>query len=78
MLDTDQLIDRLSGGFFSLRSPDLHGLFTTFDEAHAAASAWVAKHCPEPHEHPLAIVPASYDDDLQRHILIYGVLCGRP
>jgi hypothetical protein len=26
----------------------------------------------------LAIVPADYDPILQRHVLIYGVLCGQP
>jgi hypothetical protein len=29
-------------------------------------------------DHHLAIVPAGFDDILQRHVLIYGVLCGRP
>jgi hypothetical protein len=31
-----------------------------------------------PDAHRLAIVPVGYDDLLQRHVLIYGVLCGQP
>ncbi len=78
MLDTDTLLDRVSGELLPVRSPTLHGLFATFDAAHAAASRWVESHCSEPDAHRLAIVPAGYDTVLQRHILIYGVLCGRP
>lgn len=78
MLDTDTLLDRMSGFFYPLRSAQLDGLFVTFDEAHAAASQWVSTHCNTPDEHRLAIVPASFDDELRRHVLIYGVLCGQP
>lgn len=78
MLDTDQLLDRRSGDFLPVRSPQLKGLFGSFDEAHAAAHAWVASHCPPPEEHRLAIVPAGYDPFRERHVLIYGVLCTRP
>ena len=42
------------------------------------ASRWVAAHCTEPREHPLAIVPIGYDPRLERYILIYGVLTSRP
>lgn len=78
MLDTDTLLDRHCGRFLPVRSNELDGLFASFDAARLAASAWVAQHCPAPEEHCLAIVPASFDPVLQRHILIYGVLCGRP
>lgn len=78
MLDTDTLLDRHSGNFLPMRSAQLAGLFTTFEAAHAAASHWVATACATPEEHRLAIVPAGFDDELQRHILIYGVLCGQP
>ncbi len=78
MLDTDTLLDRVSGELLPVRSPALDGLFATFDDAHAAASHWVKTHCNMPDGHRLAIVPAGYDEVLQRHILIYGVLCGRP
>ena len=77
-LDTDTLLDRHSGAFLPVRSPELAGLFPTFDAAHAAASAWVAQHCPPPADHCLAIVPAGFDPFLNRHVLIYGVLCGQP
>jgi hypothetical protein len=78
MLDTDQLLDRATGLFLPVRSLQLHGLFDSFDEAHAAAASWVLGHCPTPDEHRLAIVPASFDDLLNRHVLILGVLCGHP
>ena len=78
MLDTDTLLDRASGEFLPVRSPALDGLFASFDDAFAAASRWVEAHCAVPEAHHLAIVPAGFDDVLQRHVLIYGVLCGRP
>ncbi|MGE5469311.1 MAG: hypothetical protein ACM3X0_00800 [Bacteroidota bacterium] len=77
-LDTDTLLDRQRGTFLAVRSPELHGLFASFDEAYAAAADWVIKNCPPPADHRLAIVPAGYDPMLQRHILIHGVLCGQP
>ncbi len=77
-LDTDTLLDRTSGRFLSVRDPALLGLFATFAAAHAAATAWVGTHCPAPADHRLAIVPAGFDPVLQRHVLIYGVLCGQP
>lgn len=77
-LDTDTLLDRVSGNFLPVRSAELQGLFATFAEAHAAAGAWVQIHCPQPADHHLAIVPAGFDPVLKRHVLIYGVLCGRP
>jgi len=78
MLDTDTLLDRHSGAFLPVRAVALDGLFASFDDAHAGACRWVEAHCATPDAHDLAIVPAGYDDALQRHILIYGVLCGRP
>jgi hypothetical protein len=78
MLDTDTLLDRASGELLPVRSPVLNGLFASFDDAFAAACRWVEAHCERPEEHHLAIVPAGFDDILQRHVLIYGVLCGRP
>lgn len=78
MLDTDLLLDTDTNTFLPVRSPDLKGLFTSFDAAHRAASTWVNAHCRSPEEHKLAIVPAGYDHTLGRHILIYGVLCSRP
>lgn len=77
-LDTDTLLDRCSGSFLAVRSTALQGLFASFDEAHAAASQWVNEHGAAGEDHKLAIVPASFDPVLQRHVLIYGVLCGRP
>lgn len=78
MLDTDTLLDRASGSFLAVRSPRLQGLFESFDEAYLAACQWVEIHCATPDEHALAIVPAGFDSVLERHILIYGVLCKRP
>lgn len=78
LLGTDQLLDRVSGRFLPVRSSALTGLFESFDAARAAAEAWVAANCPVPEEHRLAIVPAAFDNILQRHVLIYGVLCDHP
>lgn len=78
MLDTDQLLDRLTGTFLPIRSAALHGLFDSFDAAYAAAHTWVQQHGPNPEDHRLAIVPASFDSVLERHVLNYGVLCGQP
>lgn len=78
MLDTATLLDRDSGTFLPVRSAALQGIFASFDEAYAAAKKWTEKNCPTPDEHCLAIVPATFDTVLKRHVLIYGVLCGQP
>ena len=78
MLDTDTLLDRTSEQFLPVRSPALDGLFETFDAARAAAANWLSANAQPLDEHRLSIVPASYDNKLGRHVLIYGVLCGRP
>jgi len=78
MLDTDQLLDQLTGTFLPVRSATLRGLFESFDAAYAAAQTWVENHCLNPDDHRLAIVPAGFDAVLNRHVLIYGVLCGQP
>lgn len=77
-LDTDCLLDRTTGELLPVRTPTLNALFDSFDDAYSAARGWVDTHCPEPEEHHLAIVPAGYDSLLERHVLIYGVLCGQP
>ena len=78
MLDTDTLLDRASGRVLAVRSAELDGLFASFDEVFAAACRWVEAHCSVPEDHRLAIVPAAFDAVRQRHVLIYGVLCGQP
>lgn len=78
MLDTDTVLDRDSNTFLPIRSTALHGLFPSFDEAYSAARNWAEGNCPDPQEHRLAIVPAGFDTVLNRHVLIYGVLCGQP
>lgn len=77
-LDTDLLLDRRSGDLLPIRTPHLDALFTSFDDAFAAASQWVSQNCTSPAEHHLAIVPAGYDPVFERPILIYGVLCDQP
>lgn len=77
-LDTDTLLDRSAGAFLPVRHPKLHGLFASFDEAYAAARRWLHGNGTSPEETPLAIVPAYFDDHLQRHVLIYGVLTQEP
>ena len=78
MLDTDTLLDRVSGHFLPVRAGELDGLFASFDDAFAAACCWVEAHRIAPEDHRLAIVPAGFDEVRQRHILIYGVLRGQP
>jgi hypothetical protein len=78
LLDTDRLLDRHSGNFLPVRSAHLAASFATFGEAHAAASQWLDRHGEDPDEHRLSIVPVGYDPTRQRHVLIYGVLCGQP
>ena len=78
VLDTDTLLDRNSNTFLPIRSAALQGLFPSFDEAYSAARSWTESNCPDPLEHRLAIVPAGFDTVLNRHVLIYGVLCGQP
>ena len=77
-LGTDTLLDKFTGDFLPVRSAQLNALFENFDAAHQAASRWVVSYCATPDEHGLAIVPADFDPVLQRHVLIYGVLCGQP
>jgi hypothetical protein len=78
MLDTDKVLDRRTKTFLSVRSPTLDGLFDSFDDAYRAACHWVNDSDTIKDEHALAIVPASFDKLLSRHVLIYGVLCGQP
>jgi hypothetical protein len=78
MLDTDTLLDTLTGEFMPVRSASLKALFATFDAAFDAAAAWLTGQNMTATESRLAIVPAAYDQELGRHVLIYGVLCGRP
>ena len=78
LLDTDRLLDTGSGDFLPVRSPDLDAAHASFAAAHAAAARWASRHGMAPDAHRLAIVPVGYDDLLQRHVLIYGVLCGQP
>lgn len=76
LLDTDQLLDRNTGRFLPVRSNALNPLYLSFEDAFDAAEAWVIAHRPD--DHRLAIVPVGYDEVLERHILIYGVLCAAP
>lgn len=74
LLDTDTLLDRNSGTFLPVRNSTLQGLFPDFDSAYAAAKNWLQLHGSNTERHPLAIVPACMDAQLERHVLIYGVL----
>lgn len=77
-LDSDQILDRASGRFLSIRDPQLSGLFLEFQDAYAAARAAALAGKIDPREEPLAIVPAYHDTLMQRHVLIYGVLTAHP
>ncbi|MCL2524070.1 MAG: hypothetical protein FWF20_04690 [Betaproteobacteria bacterium] len=78
MLGSDQLLDRHSGDFLPVRAPGLAALFDSFAAARQAAASWVDRHCQRADEHRLAIVPASFDSLLERHVLICGVLEEQP
>ncbi len=77
-LDSDLLLDQRSAEFLPVRSPELKAIFRSFDDAHHAAESWLTKQTGATDQHDLAIVPVSFDQRLQRHILIYGVLRRTP
>lgn len=78
LLDTDTLLDRASGDFLPVRDPALAGLYESFDDAAKAARAWLKRRDTTIDQHPVAVVPAFYDNKLKRHVLIYGVLTRAP
>lgn len=78
LLDTDQILDKQSGQLMSIRSATLNGLYESFDAAYMAAAEWLQRAGTTPEEHALAIVPAGFDAEMNRHILIYGVLRTQP
>lgn len=77
-LGSDTLLDRERGVFLPIRESGLKALFDSFDLAHQAASQWLRCQDSGEDTHALAIVPAFFDHELQRHVLIYGVLCRSP
>lgn len=77
-LGTDTLLDRRDGAFRPIRTAGLQPVFESFAAAHEAAADWLLRHGVDPEEHRLSIVPLGYDALLERHVLIYGVLHGRP
>lgn len=77
-LDTDTLLDRHTGRLLPVRDPALSGLFDSFEAARAAARQWLKTQGEPIGEHPLAIVPAYFDHEMGRHVLIYGVLTQSP
>lgn len=77
-LDTDTLLDKRSGQFRAVRDPELCGLFVSFNEAFAAGKEWLENNPSLAHSHPIAIVPAYFDHELNRHVLNYGVLKQSP
>ena len=77
-LDTDTLLDPRQGRLVPVREAGLACRFARFDEAHAAAAAWLQTRETGADDHHLAIVPLGSDTFLERHVLIYGVLCGQP
>lgn len=78
LLDTDTLLDRRTGSFLPVRDTALSGLFEGFDDAYAAARAWLRERNATTEQYALAIVPAHYDESMHRHVLIYGVLTRLP
>ena len=71
-LGRDQLLDRRTRDFLPMRHTDLNALHPSFFSASSAARRWREAH---PDVQPeLAIVPAAFDAEARRHVLIYGVL----
>lgn len=77
-LNTDLLLDQATDTFLPVRDPALRALYPSFAAARCAARAWIVAHAASLEEEPLAIVPATYDETMQRHVLIYGVLTSSP
>ena len=77
-LGTDRLLDIATGQFLPVRSRHLQAAWASFAEAHAAAAAWSRRQATAGDLPPLAIIPVGYDALLERHVLIYGVLCAHP
>lgn len=76
-LGSDQVLDRNTGNLRSIRTPKLHPVFSSFSEAYTAGKTWV-KNNHEISDIQLAIVPLGFDPELERHVLIYGVLQADP
>lgn len=76
-LGTDCVLDNRHGELLPVRSAGLDALFDSHAAATRAARQWLSSH-PAQADAELAIVPASYDDILQRPILIFGMLCAHP
>lgn len=77
-LNTDTLLDQKSRDFLPVRDPGLQALFPSFRAAYQAARAWITERGTNIDADPLAIVPAAYDDTMERHVLVYGVLASSP
>lgn len=73
-LGLDQVLDPATGQFRPLRKASIHAVFGQFETAHAAASGWLRAQAFTPPEAGLAIVPAAFDEAMQRPVLILGVL----
>lgn len=78
VLDTDTLLDRATQHFLPVRTPGLKPIYQSFDDAHTAAAHWLDQNGGHSGQHALAIVPVGFDPDMDRPILIYGVICGQP
>lgn len=77
-LGTDTLLDRTQQCFLPIRTPQLSPVFADFAQAHAAASRWLESRPETSALPPLSIVPLAFDALLERHVLVYGVLCDKP
>ena len=73
-LGSDTLLDRQKKTFLPVRNPDLDALFERFDLAFEAAREWLSAQNVGIEDVPLAIVPAFHNAELQRHVLVHGVL----
>jgi hypothetical protein len=85
LLGTDRLLDQHSQRLQAMRHPSLHAVFDSFAAAETAALDWLgngqtntATINPTPDTLPLSIVPLGWDANMQRPILLWGMLSPEP
>lgn len=84
-LGTDRLLDQRSQRLQAMRHPGLQAVFDSFAAAEAAARDWLCNSqplattiAPAPDALPLSIVPLGWDAEMQRPILLWGMLSPEP
>lgn len=76
-LGSDRLLDQHTLTLQAMRHPGLHAVFADFASAERTARQWLDT-APAAQSLPLSIVPLGWDADMQRPILIWGMLSAEP